>query len=108
MIHKQRYFASLKGPESERAPLCLQYSIWAAAASISEKYSQCEALLYERARKYVDADEMKVGFDFVLVSSTQADMDRTTARVLLLFSMRRHADLLPRTRLEKHSLRVLG
>lgn len=68
MIHKQRYLASLHGPENARAPLCLRYSIWAAAASISEKYSQCEALLYERARKYVDADEMKVELISVLVA----------------------------------------
>lgn len=60
MIHKQRYFDSLEKPEPERAPLCLQYAMWASAASISEKYSPFEALLYERARKYIDIDEMKV------------------------------------------------
>lgn len=61
MIHKGRYLASLEQPEHMRPPLCLRYAIWAAAAPLSEKYSQCEGLLYERARRYVDADEMKVG-----------------------------------------------
>jgi hypothetical protein len=61
MIHRQRYLTSLELPEHMRPPLCLRYAIWASAASLSEKYSQYEALLYERARKQVDADEMKVG-----------------------------------------------
>ena len=60
MIHKQRYLAALERPEHLRPPLCLRYAIWAAAASVSDEYSKYEDILYERARRYVDADEMKV------------------------------------------------
>jgi hypothetical protein len=45
-------------------PLCLRYAIWATGASISEKYAQYEDILYERARGYLDAGEMKVCSNF--------------------------------------------
>lgn len=60
MIHKQRYLAALEQPEHMRPPLCLRYALWATAASVSDEYSKYEDILYERARRYVDADEMKV------------------------------------------------
>jgi phytoene/squalene synthetase len=66
MIHKQRYLTSLEQPPDMRPPLCLQYAIWATAASTSDKYSQFEDILYERARRYIDAAEMKVGHTFQL------------------------------------------
>jgi phytoene/squalene synthetase len=61
MMHKQRYLTALNLPAHMRPPVCLRYAIWATAASVSDNYSQYEELLYERARKYVDAAEMKVG-----------------------------------------------
>jgi hypothetical protein len=36
--------------------------MWAMAASLSDKYKSYEDILYERARKYIDAAEMKVSF----------------------------------------------
>jgi hypothetical protein len=42
-------------------PICLRYAIWATAASVTEKYLQYEDVLYERARKYIELAEMKVG-----------------------------------------------
>jgi hypothetical protein len=34
--------------------------MWAIAASLSEKYSAFEDILYERARRYIQDAEMKV------------------------------------------------
>jgi hypothetical protein len=34
--------------------------MWTMAASLSEKYAPWEDLLYQRARKYIEAQEMKV------------------------------------------------
>ncbi len=43
-----------------RPPICLRYAMWTMAASFSDKYSCIEDVLYERARKYLEAAEMKV------------------------------------------------
>jgi hypothetical protein len=64
MIHKRRYLASTDLPGHMQPPLCLRYAIWATGASISEKYAQYEDILYERARGYLDAGEMKVCSNF--------------------------------------------
>jgi hypothetical protein len=40
--------------------MCLQYAIWALAAYINEKYTSYADIFYQRARKYAEADEMKV------------------------------------------------
>lgn len=43
----------------ESAPLCLQYAMWALAASSSEKYDGRQSDFYQRARKNAEVDEMK-------------------------------------------------
>jgi hypothetical protein len=61
MMHKLRYYASLDRAPHMRPPICLRYAMWTVAASLSEKYSSFEDILYERARRYIQDAEMKVG-----------------------------------------------
>ncbi|KAH6664927.1 fungal-specific transcription factor [Halenospora varia] len=59
MLHKYRYLASLDRAPHQRPPVCLRYAIWTMAASLSDKYSCYEDILYERSRRYLQEAEMK-------------------------------------------------
>ncbi|CAG8962358.1 hypothetical protein HYFRA_00014155 [Hymenoscyphus fraxineus] len=59
MMHKYRYLASLDRAPNMRPPICLRYAIWATAANLTDEYSIYEDVFYKRARKYIDAAEMK-------------------------------------------------
>ncbi|TVY56061.1 Citrinin biosynthesis transcriptional activator mrl3 [Lachnellula cervina] len=59
MIHQVRFFASLDRAPHMRPPVCLLYAIWTVAASMSDEYSCYEDIFYERARRYIQAAEMK-------------------------------------------------
>lgn len=63
LMHKYRYYASLDRAPHMRPPVCLRYAMWTMAASISEKYNWFEDVLYERTRRYLQQDEMKVNFN---------------------------------------------
>jgi phytoene/squalene synthetase len=89
-MHKQRYLAALKLPAHMRPPVCLRYAMWALAATFSDKYSQYEDLLYERARRYAEAAEMKVRPHIQLGLRTHAEVHRAMARVLSRFNMPKH------------------
>ena len=55
-----------------RPPICFRYAMWTVAASLSEKYTCYEDILYERARKYAEAAEMKgSGETFVSIYHAQ-------------------------------------
>jgi len=41
-----------------RPPVCLSYSLWCLAASLSDNYSAVTDHFYHRARKYMDVDEI--------------------------------------------------
>ncbi|KAI1612322.1 fungal-specific transcription factor domain-containing protein [Exophiala viscosa] len=60
-IHKGRYLAAMSLPPTSRLrpPVCLSYSLWTLAASVSENYSAVTEQFYLRARKYMDADEIE-------------------------------------------------
>lgn len=60
VIHKYRYYASLDRAPQARPPICLRYAMWAMACSLSDKYMCLEDLMYQRARHYIQAAEMKV------------------------------------------------
>jgi hypothetical protein len=60
LIHKYRYYASLDLAPHMRPPVCLRYAMWTMAASLSDKYTHYEDILYRRSRKYIEAAEMKV------------------------------------------------
>ncbi|KAI9674756.1 MAG: hypothetical protein M1817_001660 [Caeruleum heppii] len=59
MIHRQRYLAAMDLGPTMRPPVCLRYAIWCSAASVMDKYMNLQELFYQRARKYIEMDEMK-------------------------------------------------
>lgn len=59
LMHKYRYYASLDRAPQARPPVCLRYAMWAMACSLSDKYMCLEDLMYQRARHYIQAAEMK-------------------------------------------------
>lgn len=46
------------GPQS-RPPVCLRYAMWALAASVTDKFELLHEHFYQRARKYIERDEMR-------------------------------------------------
>lgn len=40
--------------------MSLQYAVWAMAANGHARYDQYSQVFYQRARQYIEADEMKV------------------------------------------------
>ncbi|CAG8950541.1 hypothetical protein HYFRA_00002748 [Hymenoscyphus fraxineus] len=59
MIHKYRYLAAMNLAPNQRPPVALRYIMWAAAASVVEKYFDLKDHFYQRARKYVEMDSLK-------------------------------------------------
>lgn len=59
MIHKPRFLASLNMPVSQRPPVALRYIMWAHACAMSNKYGPSADQFYQKARKYIEQDEMK-------------------------------------------------
>ncbi|EEP78639.1 conserved hypothetical protein [Uncinocarpus reesii 1704] len=59
LIHKPRYYAAMSLAPLMRPPICLRYIMWAHAAAITERYQSLHPHFYQRARKYVELDEMK-------------------------------------------------
>jgi hypothetical protein len=59
VIHKPRFLAAMNLAPHMRPPTCLRYIMWTLAASVSDKYDALQGHFYERARKYVQADEMR-------------------------------------------------
>jgi hypothetical protein len=52
-----------------RPPACLRYIIWSMAASISDKYASFAPEFYRRARKYIEADELRGNGESVITLS---------------------------------------
>lgn len=72
MLHKYRYRASMNLAPNMRPPVCLRYAMWCLAASVNPKYFDHQEILYRRARKYAELDEMKgQGETFVSVGHAQ-------------------------------------
>ena len=59
MIHRAAYYTSLNSAPHMRPPLCLRYAMWCSAAGVTDKYRYLHDLFYQRARKYLEQDEMK-------------------------------------------------
>jgi hypothetical protein len=73
MIHRPRYYAAMDLAPNMRPPVCLRYSMWTLAASITPEYSFLQEHFYARARKYIQMDEMKGhGESIVSVAHCQA------------------------------------
>ena len=73
MMHKYRYLAALNLAPKMRPPVCLRYAMWALAASVTEKFHSYQEIFYHRARRYVEADEIKGhGESIITVGHAQA------------------------------------
>lgn len=59
MIHRPRYYAAMNLAPHMRPPVCLRYAMWCNAAVVSDKYEGLHEHFYQRARKYIQQDEMK-------------------------------------------------
>lgn len=58
-MHKYRYLAAMNLAPSMRPPVCLRYAMWCLAAGVTDRYLDLHSHFYQRARKYVEMDEMK-------------------------------------------------
>lgn len=58
-IHRPRFMAALNLAPHMRPPVCLRYSMWTLAASVTDKYEGLQEHFYHRARKYAQLDEMR-------------------------------------------------
>lgn len=58
-MHKYRFLAAMNLSPSMRPPVCLRYAMWCLAAGVTDRYSDLHHHFYQRARKYVEMDEMK-------------------------------------------------
>ncbi len=72
MIHRPRYFAAMNLAPNMRPPICLRYIMWCVAASITDRYENLHDIFYQRARKYIQMDELKGhGEQAISVAHTQ-------------------------------------
>ncbi|KAF4987102.1 hypothetical protein FDECE_15585 [Fusarium decemcellulare] len=72
MIHEANYIASLYKPAHMQPPMCLQYAVLAAGASASSTFTHLAEAFYERARQYLQANEMKNDSDQISLAHVQA------------------------------------
>ncbi|KAF1989361.1 hypothetical protein K402DRAFT_326987 [Aulographum hederae CBS 113979] len=73
MIHRPRYLAAMSLSPLMRPPVSLRYMVWCLAASVSDKYAALEEHFYQRARKYMEIDEMRGhGENIITVAHCQA------------------------------------
>ena len=59
MIHRPRYYAAMNLAPHMRPPVCLRYAMWCNAAAVTDKYEALHEHFYQRARKYIQQDEMR-------------------------------------------------
>jgi hypothetical protein len=86
LIHPTKYIQSFHSAPHLRPPMCLQYAIWTVASNGHEKYGAYHDVFYQRARRYLEVDELKgFGEQFITVQHAQAWVLVTTdeARCLL-------------------------
>lgn len=73
LMHRPRFLAAMKNPEAFRPPVCLRYAMWCLAAAATDKYEQLQQHFYQRARKYVERDEMRGhGESIITIGHVQA------------------------------------
>ncbi|KAF2018832.1 hypothetical protein BU24DRAFT_106022 [Aaosphaeria arxii CBS 175.79] len=59
IMHRRRFMAAMNLAPHMRPPVCLRYTMWTLAASVTDKYDALQEHFYQRARKYAQMDEMK-------------------------------------------------
>ncbi|KAL2127491.1 hypothetical protein VTI74DRAFT_10634 [Chaetomium olivicolor] len=73
IVHPGNYYRAFHSPPHMRPPMSLQYAIWTLAANGHSKYGCYHDALYQRARHYLEADELKGhGEHFITVAHAQA------------------------------------
>ncbi|KAI9700201.1 MAG: hypothetical protein M1820_006869 [Bogoriella megaspora] len=73
IVHRPRYLAALNLSPQMRPPISLRYIMWCLAAATTEKFEGMQGIFYERARKYLQNDEMRGhGEGIISVASCQA------------------------------------
>ncbi|EFY88945.1 binuclear zinc transcription factor [Metarhizium acridum CQMa 102] len=73
IIHSGRYYRSFYAGPLRKTPMSLQYAIWAMAANGHARYDQYSQVFNQRARQYIEADEMKDhGEHFITIAHAQA------------------------------------
>ncbi|PGH27404.1 hypothetical protein AJ80_00882 [Polytolypa hystricis UAMH7299] len=73
MIHRPRYYAAMNLAPNMRPPIGLRYMMWGLAALATNKYMALHSHFYQRARKYMELDEMKgLGEAMITVAHCQA------------------------------------
>ncbi|KAL3297051.1 binuclear zinc transcription factor [Colletotrichum asianum] len=73
MFQRARYSMSLHLPPHMRPPMCLQYIVMALGADITKTHRKLAIPFYQRARAYMQADEMRGdGQHFTSVAHAQA------------------------------------
>lgn len=60
IVHESRYYASLQQEPARQPPLCLRHVMWALAAIQNKKWSHLANSFYEKAKEYLEQDELKV------------------------------------------------
>lgn len=71
MIHRPRFHAAMHLAPHARPPICLRYAMWANAAAVTDKYEGLQEHFYQRARKYIQQDEMR-GHGEVMITIAHA------------------------------------
>lgn len=72
MIHRPRFMSSLNLPANQRPPVCLRFGMWAHACQMIPRYKSSAEQFYQKARKYIEQDEMKGhGEAFISVAHAQ-------------------------------------
>lgn len=71
-----------------RPPVCLQYAILATGATFSDKYHDYHDVFYKRARKYIEASEMKVSNNTLRTKTSMVPTFLGIWRALHLYPIR--------------------
>ncbi|KAK0718392.1 fungal-specific transcription factor domain-containing protein [Lasiosphaeria miniovina] len=74
IIHQANYLRAFYSRVPQlRPPMCLQYALWALGANRHAKYNRYRDIFYQRARQYLQTDELKGdGECFITVGHAQA------------------------------------
>ncbi|KAK3357735.1 binuclear zinc transcription factor [Lasiosphaeria hispida] len=66
LIHEGSYMKNYYAPPHMRPPMALQYAMWTLASNSHDKYGIYHDVFYQRARQYLEADELKGHGEFFL------------------------------------------
>lgn len=59
LLNKGKFMSNMHLAPKARPAICLRYAMWTLAAGMEDKYAGTAEILYRRARKYLELDEMR-------------------------------------------------